>query len=41
MFTTHVVSYQTSLNQLKNINIHDDSSIIRMKKLNPKDCGNV
>jgi hypothetical protein len=37
MFTTHVVSYQTFLHQLKNINIHDDSSKIRMKRLNPKD----
>jgi hypothetical protein len=37
MFTTHVVLYQTFLNQLKNINIHDDSSKIRMKRMNPKD----
>jgi hypothetical protein len=37
MFTTHVSSYQTFLNQLKNINIHDDSSKIRMKRLNPED----
>ena len=37
MFTTHVVSYQTFLNQFKNINIHDDSSKIRMIRLNPKD----
>jgi hypothetical protein len=37
MFTAHVVSYQTFLNQLKNINIHDDSSKIRVKRLNPKD----
>jgi hypothetical protein len=37
MFTTHLVSYQTFLNQLKNINIQDDSSKIRMKILDPKD----
>jgi hypothetical protein len=37
MFTTNVVSYQTFLHQLKNINIRDDSSKFRMKILNPKD----
>ncbi len=37
MFTTHVVSYQTFFESIKEINIHDDSSKIRMKILNPKD----